>query len=84
MSGCSVSVYTDTSASHEYLCTLIQNGHEFCKLLIKRPQKVMFSNYIKKINVKNLENCEKSLYKSGRLNYAHALLMSLISILLQV
>ena len=46
MSGRSVSVYTDTSASHEYLCTLIQNGHEFCKLLIKRPQTVMFSNYI--------------------------------------
>ena len=35
MSGRSVRVYTDTSASHEYLCTLIQNGHEFCKLLIK-------------------------------------------------
>ena len=48
MSGRSVSVYTDTSASHEYLCTLIQiNGHKFCKLLIKRPQTViMFSNYI--------------------------------------
>ena len=38
-SGRSVSVYTDTSASHEYLCTLIQNGHKFCKLLIKRPQR---------------------------------------------
>ena len=24
---------TDTSASHEYLCTMLQNGHEFCKLL---------------------------------------------------
>ena len=46
MSGPSVSVYTDTSASHEYLCTLIQNGHEFCKLFIKQPQTVMFSNYI--------------------------------------
>ena len=45
MSGRSVSVYTDTSASHEYLCTLIQNGQEFCKLLIKRPQTVMFSNF---------------------------------------
>ena len=44
MSGRSVSVYTDTSASHEYLCTLIQNGHSFSKLLIKRPQTVMFSN----------------------------------------
>ena len=61
----SVSVYTDTRASHEYLCTLIQNGHEFYKLLIKRPQTVMFSNYIYKIDVKNLENCEKSLCKSG-------------------
>ena len=30
MSGRSVSVYTDTSASHEYLCKLIQNGHKFC------------------------------------------------------
>ena len=33
MSGRSVSVYTDTNASYEYLCTLIQNGHECCKLL---------------------------------------------------
>ena len=46
MSGRSVSVHTDTSASHQYTGTLIQNGHEFCKLLIKRPQSVMFSNYI--------------------------------------
>ena len=46
MSGRSVSVYTDTSASHEYLCTLIQNGHEFCKLFIKRPQTAMFSIYL--------------------------------------
>ena len=36
MSGRSLSVYKDTSASHEYLCTLIKNGHEFCKLLLKR------------------------------------------------
>ena len=48
------SVYTDTSASHEYLCALIKNGHEFCKLLIKRPQTVMISNYILKINEKTL------------------------------
>ena len=41
LSGRSVTVYTDTSASHEYLCTLIQNGHEFCKLFIKGPQTVM-------------------------------------------
>ena len=46
MSGRSESVYTDTSALHEYLCTLIQNGHEYFKLLIKRPQIVMFSNYV--------------------------------------
>ena len=65
MSGRSVSVYTDTSALHEYLCTLIQNGHEFCKVLIKRPQTVMFSNYIQKINIKNLENRYKILCKSG-------------------
>ena len=32
----SLSVYKDTSALHEYLCTLIKNGHEFCKLLTKR------------------------------------------------
>ena len=38
MHGRSLSVYEDTSASHEYLCTLIKNGHEFCKLLIKRTQ----------------------------------------------
>ena len=36
MSGRSLSVYKDTSASHEYLCTLIKNGLEFCKLLLKR------------------------------------------------
>ena len=29
MSGRSLSVYKDTSASHEYLCALIKNGHEF-------------------------------------------------------
>ena len=68
--------------------------HEFCKLLIKRPQTVMFSNNIQKINVKNLENCEKSLCKSCRtilyqriqtlielvflFNNPHELLMSLI------
>ena len=46
MSGRSVSVYTDTNAPHEYLSTLIQNGQEFFKLLIKRPQTDMFSNYI--------------------------------------
>ena len=46
ISGDSVSVYTDTSASHEYLRTLIQNGHSFCRLLIKRPQTVMLPNYI--------------------------------------
>ena len=41
----SMSMCTDTSALQEYLCTLIQNGHEYCKLFIKRPQTVMFSNY---------------------------------------
>ena len=95
MSGRSVSVYTDTRASHEYLCTLIQNGHEFCKLLIKRPQTVMFSNYVKKINVKNLENCKKKFLGMGTIlyrriqtlikhvflfNYPRKLLMSLIRV----
>ena len=41
MSGRSLSVYKDTSASHEYLCTLVKNGHEFCKLLLKRTQIVV-------------------------------------------
>ena len=41
MSGRSLSVYIDTSASHEYLCTMIKNGHEFCKLLLKRTQIVV-------------------------------------------
>ena len=41
MSGRSLSVYRDTSASREYLCTLIKNGHEFCKLLLKRTQIVV-------------------------------------------
>ena len=53
MSGRSVSVYTNTSASHEYLCTLVQNGHDFLNYLLNE-----------KMNVKNLENCEKSLCKS--------------------
>ena len=35
MSG-SLSVYKDTSASHEYLCTLIKSGHEFCKLITSK------------------------------------------------
>ena len=65
MTGRSVSVYTDTSASHEYLCTLIQNGHEFCKLLIKRTQNSQVFKLHLKINVKNLKNCEKNLCKSG-------------------
>ena len=30
MNGRSVSVYTDASASLEYLCTMIQNEYEFC------------------------------------------------------
>ena len=59
ISGRSASVYTDTSASHEYLGTLKQNGHEFCKLLIKRPKTVTFSYYI-------YENWEKILCNSGR------------------
>ena len=33
MCGRSVSVYTDTSALHEYLSTLIQNGHEYSKII---------------------------------------------------
>ena len=41
MSGRSLSVYKDTSASHEYLCILIKNGHEFCKLHQKRTQIVV-------------------------------------------
>ena len=41
MSGRSLSVYKDTSASYEYLRTLIKNGHEFCKLLTKRTQIVV-------------------------------------------
>ena len=45
MNGRSLSVYPDTSFWHEYLCTPIQNGHEFCKLLIKLPQTVMFFYY---------------------------------------
>ena len=44
--GRSLSVYKDTSASHEYLCTLIKNGHEFCKLLLKRTQIVVRWNNI--------------------------------------
>ena len=46
MSGRSLSVYKDTSASHEYLCTLIKNSHSFCKLLLKRTQIVVEVTYI--------------------------------------
>ena len=38
MSGHSLSVNKDRSAPYEYLYTLIKNGHEFCKLLLKRTQ----------------------------------------------
>ena len=41
MSSRSLLVYKDTSASHEYVCTLIKNGHEFCKLLLKRTEIVV-------------------------------------------
>ena len=41
MSGHALSVYKDTSAWHEYLCTVIKNGHEFCKLLLKGTQIVV-------------------------------------------
>ena len=41
MSGCSLSVYKDTNASHDYLCTQIKNEHKFCKLLLKRTQIVV-------------------------------------------
>ena len=37
---------TDKSAQHKHQCTLIQNGPEYCKLHIKRPQTVMFSNCV--------------------------------------
>ena len=64
MSGSSVSVYTDTSPLHVYLCTVIHNGHKFCKLLTKRPQTVMFSNYV-------LKNCEKVYANLGRSASVH-------------
>ena len=57
----SVSVYTDTSASHEYLCLMIQNGHEFVNYLSKTSNNHVFKL---KINVKNFD-CDKRLCKSG-------------------
>ena len=78
MSGRSVSVCTDTSASHEYLCTLIQNGHSLWILLIKRPQTVTFSNYIWEM-LKTLYQRIQILIKHVFLFcYPHELLMSLI------
>ena len=41
------SIRTDISASLEYLCTLIQNGHEFC------------NKFRLKIDVKNLKIARK-------------------------
>ena len=41
MSGRSLSVYKDTSASHKYPRTLIKNEHEFCKLRLKCTQIVV-------------------------------------------
>ena len=58
MSGRSLSVYKDTSASHEYLCALIKNGHEFIKCLQKHTQVVVQQNDISKLNVRSLENCD--------------------------
>ena len=66
MSGRSVSVYTNMSALHEYLCTPIQNGHKYCKLLIRRPPTVMFSNCVKKNDAKSLKNCEKVYVNQDR------------------
>ena len=42
----SLSVYKDTSAPHEYLNLQTDNGHEFCKLLLKRSEIVVEYNYI--------------------------------------
>ena len=68
MSGRSLSMYKDTSASHEYLCTLIKNRHEFCKLLTKRTQivvnKTTFKNQMleaQKIAIKVYANQDDSI-----------------------
>ena len=66
ISGRSVSVYTDTSAFHEYLCTLIQNGHEYCIYLSNDLKQSCFQSMPRKINVKSLKNCEKVSVNHGR------------------
>ena len=48
MSDHSVLVYTDANALHEYLCTDMYrtDTNIVIKLLIKRPQTALFSNYV--------------------------------------
>ena len=48
MSGRSVSVYTDTSASHEYLCTLIYTDTNFVNYLSNDLKQTCFQITFKK------------------------------------
>ena len=68
MSGRSLSVHTDTSALHKYLCTLIQNGHKYLNDLKQSCFPIMF----KKNSVKSLKNCEKVYVNQDRSVSVHA------------
>ena len=59
-----MSVQTDTSALHEYLCTRTENGHKYCKLFIKRPQPVRFSNYANKNKYLKFKRLRKNQERS--------------------
>ena len=49
MSGRSVSVYTNMTASLEYLCTPIHNGHDFVKYLSNDLKQSCFQITLKTI-----------------------------------
>ena len=54
MSGRSVSVYTNMTASHDYLCTPIQNGHDFVNYLSNDLKQSCFQITLKTIKCQKL------------------------------
>ena len=74
MSGRSLSVYKDTSASHEYLCALIKNKHEFCKLLIRNDEMIrkarsltLYGSKVSELGSKGSKFSELSIIRLERL-----------------
>ena len=91
MSNHSVSVYnTETSAKHDCLCTLTQNGHEFCKYELEesfknisyiwkqctRSLKIGIDVYANKDSSASVQTQIKHVFL---LSFPHEFLMMLIS-----